>query len=106
MDSDDSDSDNDDMEIKVTGIYRGNHVNHDLFIKAGMETKVEAGLFRKSKSRYPLFPHFEEKIKFDEYGEFIKLVNPYFYGILMEYFSFELNLTSRFWSFTDQRTLL
>lgn len=70
MDSDDSDDS--DTEIKVTGIYHGNRVSHDLFIKPGMETKIETGLFKSAKSKYPVFPYIEEKIKADEYGEFIR----------------------------------
>ncbi|CAG7660639.1 unnamed protein product [Allacma fusca] len=70
MDSDDSDDS--DTEIKITGIYHGNRVSHDLFIKPGMELKIETGLFKSAKSKYPVFPCVEEKIKYDEYGEFIR----------------------------------
>src|SRR5665811_887091 len=72
VDSDDSDED--DSEIKITGMFHGNRVSHDLFIKAGMEAKIESGsLFKSAKSKYPMFPVVEEKIKFDDYGEFIRL---------------------------------
>jgi len=70
VDSDDSDED--DAEIKITGIFQGTKVSHDLFIKAGMEAKVESGLFKAAKSKYPMFPFVEEKVKFDDYGEYIK----------------------------------
>ncbi|ODM97602.1 Cleavage and polyadenylation specificity factor subunit 2 [Orchesella cincta] len=69
---DSDDSDDSDSEIKITGIFRGNRVSHDLFIKPGMETKVDTGLFKSSRSRYPVYPMFEEKIRADEYGEFIR----------------------------------
>lgn len=74
-DSDDSDVD-EDADIKMIGIFQGaSRVNHDLFIKAGMESKIESGsLFKAARSKYPMFPHVEEKIKFDDYGEFIKYV--------------------------------
>lgn len=71
LDSDDSDDDSD-TDIKITGVFHGNRISHDLFIKAGMEAKVEVGLFKSSKSKFPIFPYFEEKIKYDEYGEFIR----------------------------------
>lgn len=69
---DSDDSDDSDSEIKVTGIFRGNRISHDLFIKPGMETKIDTGLFKSSRSRYPVYPFFEEKIRADEYGEFIR----------------------------------
>jgi len=30
------------------------------------------GFFKQAKKAYPMFPFKEEKIKWDEYGEFIK----------------------------------
>jgi FlaA1/EpsC-like NDP-sugar epimerase len=73
MMDDSDDSEEEDLEIKITGIFHGNKVNHDLFIKAGMESKIDTGsLFKVAKSKYPMFPHVEEKIKFDDYGEFIR----------------------------------
>ena len=74
MDSDDSDDDSD-SEIKITGIYHGNRVSHDLFIKHGQEANIESGIFKTSKSKYPIFPYVEEKIKCDEYGEVIRYAN-------------------------------
>jgi cleavage and polyadenylation specificity factor subunit 2 len=43
---------------------------HDLLVKT--ETKVQTGFFKSNKKQYPMFPFFEEKVKFDEYGEIIR----------------------------------
>jgi cleavage and polyadenylation specificity factor subunit 2 len=41
-----------------------------------MECKIESGsLFKAAKSKYPMYPHIEEKIRFDDYGEFIRQEN-------------------------------
>jgi cleavage and polyadenylation specificity factor subunit 2 len=73
MMDDSDDSEEEDTDIKITGMFQGNKVSHDLFIKAGMEAKIESGLFKSAKSKYPMFPYVEEKIKFDDYGEYIRL---------------------------------
>lgn len=31
-----------------------------------------AGFFKSSKKQHPMFPFYEEKVKFDEYGEIIR----------------------------------
>jgi len=34
--------------------------------------KTKTGFFKQAKKAYPMFPCKEEKIKWDEYGEFVK----------------------------------
>jgi len=36
------------------------------------QAKTKTGFFKQAKKAYPMFPCKEEKIKWDEYGEFIK----------------------------------
>ena len=36
------------------------------------QVKTKTGFFKQAKKAYPMFPCKEEKIKWDEYGEFIK----------------------------------
>lgn len=43
---------------------------HDLLVKS--EVKTHPGFFKSSKKQFPLFPFFEDKIKYDEYGELIR----------------------------------
>merc|ERR1712002_1257898 len=35
--------------------------------------KKQTGFFKSNKSRYPMFPCIEEKIKYDDYGEIIRI---------------------------------
>lgn len=44
---------------------------HDLLIKS--ENKASStGFFKVNKKQYPMFPFYEEKLKFDDYGEIIR----------------------------------
>jgi len=45
-------------------------VKHDIVMKA--DPKKQTGFFKSNKSKYPMFPFHEEKIKYDDYGELIK----------------------------------
>ena len=54
-------------ELDLSAVSKG---KHDLLVKA--ETKSHPGFFKSSKKQFPLFPFFEEKIKYDEYGELIR----------------------------------
>lgn len=49
---------------------------HDLLVvkTEGIKTQGASGgsFFKSTKKQYPMFPFYEEKIKFDEYGEIIK----------------------------------
>lgn len=40
--------------------------------------KQQSGFFKSSKKRYPMFPFYEEKVKYDDYGEIIKYVRLFF----------------------------
>jgi len=47
-------------------------VKHDILMKP--ETgKKQSGFFKSNKSRYPMYPCIEEKIKYDDYGEIIRI---------------------------------
>merc|ERR1719154_289538 len=69
----DSESDSDEeMEIVKTKSGEKPKVKHDIVMKA--ETgKKQSGFFKSNKSRYPMFPCVEEKIKYDDYGEIIRI---------------------------------
>lgn len=56
-------------ELDHTAVSKG---KHDLLVKN--EAKSHPGFFKSSKKQYPLFPFFEEKMKYDEYGELIRSV--------------------------------
>ena len=47
-------------------------VKHDIVMKP--ETgKKQSGFFKSNKSKYPMYPCVEEKIKYDDYGEIIRI---------------------------------
>lgn len=59
-----SDSEDDDIEMKViTG-------KHDIVVRP--EGRTHSGFFKSSKKQFAMFPMHEERIKFDEYGETIQ----------------------------------
>jgi len=68
---DESDSDTE-MEVVTKAGDPKPKVKHDIVMKA--ETgKKQSGFFKSNKSRYPMFPCVEEKIKYDDYGEIIRI---------------------------------
>jgi len=68
---DESDSDTE-MEVVTKAGDPKPKVKHDIVMKA--ETgKKQSGFFKSNKSRYPMFPCIEEKIKYDDYGEIIRI---------------------------------
>ena len=46
-------------------------VKHDIVMKPD-SVKKQSGFFKSNKSRYPMYPCHEEKIKYDDYGEIIR----------------------------------
>ncbi|XP_063222621.1 probable cleavage and polyadenylation specificity factor subunit 2 [Bacillus rossius redtenbacheri] len=54
-------------EMDLSAVAKG---KHDLLVKT--ESKAQTGFFKSNKKQHPMFPFFEEKIKFDEYGEIIR----------------------------------
>lgn len=65
--SDSSEESEDEMEVD-----RGGNARHDLMMK--VEGKPRGGgFFKQAKKSYPMFPVKEEKIKWDDYGEIIRL---------------------------------
>jgi len=73
---DESDSD-EEMEVVVKDTKLGTEklvkqVKHDIMMKP--ETgKKQTGFFKSNKSRYPMYPCYEDKIKYDDYGEIIRV---------------------------------
>jgi len=68
----DSESDSDEeMEIVKPGENKGK-VKHDIVIKTD-SGKKQSGFFKSNKSKFPMFPCVEEKIKYDDYGEIIRI---------------------------------
>lgn len=49
----------------------GGKAKHDLMMKS--EGKSRGGFFKQAKKAYPMFPSKEEKVKWDDYGEIIRL---------------------------------
>ncbi|CAL1299591.1 unnamed protein product [Larinioides sclopetarius] len=65
--SDSSEESEDEMEVD-----RGGSARHDLMMKIEGRPRG-GGFFKQAKKSYPMFPVKEEKIKWDDYGEIIKL---------------------------------
>jgi len=69
----DSESDSDEeMEVSKLGDNKSKIIKHDIVMKVD-SGKKQSGFFKSNKSRYPMFPCVEEKIKYDDYGEIIRL---------------------------------
>jgi len=69
----DEESDSED-EIEVSFTKAGDKskpVKHDIVMKPD-SVKKQTGFFKSNKSRYPMYPCHEEKIKYDDYGEIIR----------------------------------
>jgi cleavage and polyadenylation specificity factor subunit 2 len=58
-------SDESDNEMEQVALGK-----HDILVK--QEVKMKTGFFKSNKKQYPMYPFYEEKIKYDEYGEIIK----------------------------------
>ena len=68
----DSESDSDEeMEVVKPGDTK-TKVKHDIVMKAD-SGKKQTGFFKSNKSKFPKFPCVEEKIKYDDYGEIIRI---------------------------------
>ena len=68
---DESDSDTE-MEVVTKAGDAKAKVKHDIVMKP--ETgKKQSGFFKSNKSKYPMYPCVEEKIKYDDYGEIIRI---------------------------------
>lgn len=67
-----SDSDEEEMEVvQGKGGDKGKQVKHDIVMKPE-SAKKQTGFFKSNKSRFPMYPCHEEKIKYDDYGEIIR----------------------------------
>merc|ERR1719239_1735765 len=69
----DEESDSEDeMEVSFTKAGdKSKLVKHDIVMKPD-SIKKQSGFFKSNKSRYPMYPCHEEKIKYDDYGEIIR----------------------------------
>ena len=47
-------------------------VKHDIIMKASGENEPKRHFFKSNKSKYPMYPLHEEKIRWDDYGEIIR----------------------------------
>ncbi len=69
----DSESDSDEeMDVSKPGDNKNKTIKHDIVMKAD-SGKKQTGFFKSNKSKYPMFPCVEEKIKYDDYGEIIRI---------------------------------
>merc|ERR1712015_244497 len=60
------------MEVSFTKAGdKSKLVKHDIVMKPD-SIKKQSGFFKSNKSRYPMYPCHEEKIKYDDYGEIIR----------------------------------
>ncbi|KAL5009373.1 hypothetical protein ScPMuIL_014954 [Solemya velum] len=63
------------QEPPSDGVSRETDFNSPLlshFLGIHHQGKARTSFFKQTKKAYPMFPHIEEKIKWDEYGEIIK----------------------------------
>jgi len=69
----DEESDSEDeMEVSFTKAGdKSKPVKHDIVMKPD-SVKKQTGFFKSNKSRYPMYPCHDEKIKYDDYGEIIR----------------------------------
>ena len=59
------------MEVVKPGDTKAK-VKHDIVMKAD-SGKKQTGFFKSNKSKFPMFPCVEETIKYDNYGEIIRI---------------------------------
>uniref|UniRef100_H2S8R2 Cleavage and polyadenylation specificity factor subunit 2 n=1 Tax=Takifugu rubripes TaxID=31033 RepID=H2S8R2_TAKRU len=69
VDVDSSDESDIDDDLEQPTIVKSKH--HDLMMKS--EGSRKGSFFKQAKKSYPMFPTHEERIKWDEYGEIIRL---------------------------------
>jgi len=67
----DVESDSDSDEEMDESLDKGGKVKHDIMMKP--EAKRKPGFFKSNKSKFPMFPFHEEKLKYDDYGEIIRI---------------------------------
>lgn len=69
----DEESDSDtEMEVVINKVGdKAVKVKHDIVMKPE-SAKKQSGFFKSNKSRFPMYPCHEDKIKYDDYGEIIR----------------------------------
>ncbi|XP_014768570.1 cleavage and polyadenylation specificity factor subunit 2 [Octopus bimaculoides] len=63
-------SDDSDLEMEVEGSSNITKAKHDLMMKSDRNSR--SGFFKQAKKAYPMFPFYEERLKWDECGEIIR----------------------------------
>merc|ERR1712008_149981 len=74
-DIDEDSSSDEEMEITTTKPTANlKNVKHDIILRVDNEGQLagKRAFFKSTKSKYPMYPHYEEKIRWDDYGEIIK----------------------------------
>lgn len=85
---DDESSSDEELEAGVTNMASTatKPIKHDIILRPTAESEAAQGaagseirgvsmakaFFKSTKSKYPMYPHYEEKIRWDDYGEIIK----------------------------------
>ncbi|KAJ0061179.1 hypothetical protein NL108_010483, partial [Boleophthalmus pectinirostris] len=69
VDMDSSDESDMDDDLEQPAAAKSKH--HDLMMKS--EGRTKGSFFKQAKKSYPMFPTHEDRIKWDEYGEIIRL---------------------------------
>ena len=70
--ADDESSSDEEMEAGK-GVANSKPIKHDIIMRVASDSEPRTRAFFKStKSKFPMYPHHEEKIRWDDYGEIIK----------------------------------
>ena len=65
-----SESDEEDRKVGLT--HPAGRNRHDIVVRSDDKNSSVQNFFKSSKKNPTMFPYFEDKIKFDEYGEIIR----------------------------------
>jgi len=73
-DIDEDSSSDEEMEVTTKPTTNLKSVKHDIIMRVDSEGQIagKRAFFKSTKSKYPMYPHHEEKIRWDDYGEIIK----------------------------------
>ena len=65
-------SESEEEELRKPGQVQCGRVRHDIVVRSDDKNSSVPNFFKSSKKNPTTFPYFEEKLKFDEYGEIIR----------------------------------
>lgn len=68
----DQSSESEEEELRKPGHIPNGRVRHDIVVRSDDKNSSMPNFFKSSKKNPTTFPYFEEKLKFDEYGEIIR----------------------------------